>query len=330
MDPMIIDSIVFPFARILPFIAVFLTVRRVGEVIPSKIRKTLFYAGLSFAAAGVVCGEVMWYVIRIPFEESGAYLVVIEALNLVGAASLYVFANVALRALGRRDYPLSDLAHIAFVFTSLLAVFLAVAPGSDAFFRGLSDLLMSPFSYFLYALSILLIYEMYRKLGMKLSPLALFGSFMMVSSLLFSLLPDFGLFMEGSLSGVDAELTFFMLDLCQTTGCVLSVLPLISLHRDRTAGVSVEGTQGLSLTLYLDILVETYGTGIIGLFRESFSEYERNGVVNLRGPEARTQIERFIVELCNRYGRTPVEIAKGIEGLRSVAESVEFYYLRAA
>jgi len=211
MDPIVIDSIVFPFARILPFVAVFLTVRRVGEVIPSRIRKTLFYAGLSFAVAGMVCGEIMWYVIRIPLEESGAYLVVIEALNLIGAAFLYAFANMALRALGRRDYALSDLAQIAFVFTSLLAIFLAVAPGSDAFFRGLSDLLMSPFSYFLYALSMLLIYEMYRKLGMKPSPLALFGSFMMIFSLFFSLLPDFGLFIEGSLSGIDAELTFFML-----------------------------------------------------------------------------------------------------------------------
>jgi hypothetical protein len=71
MDPATIDSIVFPFARILPFIAVFLTVRRVGKVIPSKIRKTLFYAGLSFAVAGVVYGEIMWYVIRNRLRSPG-------------------------------------------------------------------------------------------------------------------------------------------------------------------------------------------------------------------------------------------------------------------
>ena len=252
----------------------------------------------------------------------------IETLNLLGAASLYVFANMALHALGRRDYTLSDLAHISFVFTSLLAIFLAIAPGSDAFFRGLSDLLMSPFSYFLYALSTLLIYEMYRKLGIKLSPLALFGSFMMIFSLFFSLLPDLGLFIEGSLSGIDAELTFFMLDLCQTTGCILSVLPAISLRHGRNTEVSVEGAQEFSLALYLNRLVETYGTGIIGLFRESFKEYEKDGVISLKGPEARAQIERFMADLCNRYGRAPVEIAKGIEGLRPVAERVEFYYLR--
>jgi len=94
--------------------------------------------------------------------------------------------------------------------------------------------------------------------------------------------------------------------------------------------MSVEGTLGLSLTLYLNRLVETYGIGIIGLFRESFREYEKDGVISLEGPEARTQIERFIAELCRIYGKAPAEIAKGIEDLRPMAERVDFLYPRTA
>jgi hypothetical protein len=329
MDPVMIDSIIFPFARILPFIAIFFMMRGVEEIMPSRMRRTLFYAGLSFALAGVIYGEIMWYVLRTPFEESKIYLVVIELLNLIGAVFLYVFANLALSAFGKKSYALSDLAHLAFVFTSFLAIFLAIALESEVFLRGLSDLLVSPFSYFLYALSLLLIYEIYEKLSIRLSFLALMGSFLITFSLLFSLLPDFQLFLEGTLSDIDAQPTFFMLDLFQAIGCVISALPVIFLYRSKSAEVNMKEMPGISFTIYLQELVNAFGAGVLELFRESFKDYEKDGMVTLKEDEWRDQIESFIAELYKSYGKAPVEIAKSINDLKPIAEKVEFYYERA-
>jgi hypothetical protein len=283
MDIAMIDSIIFPFARILPFIAVFLIMRGVEKLMPSRMRGAFFYVGLLFAIAGVVYGEIMWYVLKTPFGEPGIYLVVIELLNMGGALSLYIFVNMALQALGKKSYAVSDLSHPAFVFSSFLAMFLAVAMGSENIFRGLSDLLMSPFSYFLYARSILLIYEIYEKLGAKLSFFALIGAFLMVLSMFFSFLPDFGLFLEGSLTDVDTQRTFLMLDLFQATGCALSALPAISLRHN--AKICIKELPELTITLYLQKLVDTFGSGVLGLFREIFKEYERDGVIRLKEGE---------------------------------------------
>jgi hypothetical protein len=322
----IAEAIVFPVARILPFIATFLLVRGIEEIVPSKIRRTIFYAGLFFGITGAVGVDVGWYILEIQSENPATYLMV-ELLNLVGALFLYIFANLVLLTFGKRGHIFPDTMYTAFVSTSLLAIFLAIA--AKSFLTGMTELFITPLSYFLYAFSIFLIYEIYEKLNIELSFLALTGSFLMVFSIMFSIMPDFGLFLEGAFSGVNAQQTYLMMDILQIAGCILAALPIISFYRGKRVEMVTEGDQELGLALYLQRLADAYGTGVLALFRESFKDCEKDGTIKLRGDESNAQLELFMVELCKRYGKVPVEIAKGIDGLRSVAERVEFYYLRA-
>jgi hypothetical protein len=321
----IAEAIVFPVARILPFIATFLLVSGIEEIVPSKIRRTIFYAGLFFGIAGAVGVDVGWYILEIQSEDPATYLM-IELLNLVGALFLYIFANLVLLAFGKRGHIFPDTIYTAFVSTSLLAIFLAIA--AKSFLTGMTELFITPLSYFFYAFSLFLIYEIYQKLNIRLSFLALIGSFLMIFSIIFSIMPDFGLFLEGVFSGVNVQQTYLIMDIMQITGCILAALPIISFYRSKKVEMAIEGGQELDLALYLQRLADAYGKGVIALFRESFKDCEKAGTIKLRGDESNAQIEHFMVELCKRYGKVPVEIAKGIDGLRPMAERVEFYYLR--
>ena len=330
MDLIMIDFLLFPLARILPFIVVFFMMRSVEKIIPSKMGKMLFYAALFFALAGVVSGEIMWYVLRMPSEESIISLVAIALPNLMGSAFLYLFVNQALHAFGKKSYALSDLAPLSFVFISFLAIFFAITAESEALLRDLSKLMIPPFAYFLYALSLLLIYEIYEKLGIKLSFLALIGSFLMVSSLFVSILPDFDRFLEGSLTSINTLATFFMIDFLQALGSVLSALPAISFYHSKHTEVNLEdleGALGVSITIYLQKLVDTFGSGVLELFIESFKNDGGSEKIVLREDELNYRIERFIADLCKIYGKVPVKIAKSVRDLRPAAEKVEFYYL---
>jgi hypothetical protein len=322
----IAEAIVFPAARILPFMVAFLLVRRIEDIVPSRIRRTIFYTGLFFGIAGAVGVDVGWYVFEIQSGNPAIYLV-IELLNLVGALFLCIFANLVLLAFGKRGHILLDTAYVAFISTSLLAIFLAIA--AKAFLTGMTELFITPLSYFFYAFSLFLIYEIYEKLSIKFLSLALIGSFLMVLSIIFSIMPDLGLFLEGAFSGVDVQQTYLIMDILQITGCILASLPIFSFYRSKKFEMTVEGAQELGLALYLQRLVDAYGKGILKLFNESFKDCEKDGTIKLRGDESNAQIERFMVELCKRYGKVPVEIAKGMDGLRPIAERVEFYYLRA-